>query len=231
MASWTGVLPARMLASPADIVATGWGLTITGVLPHHLLISLLRVLAGLAMGIGLGGALGLVAGLSRSGEALVDPPLQALRTLPFLGLVPLFILWFGIGEAPKLALVAMGALFPFYLNLVSGIRNADQGQIDAGLALGLDRWQLVRHVILPCAWTPALVGLRQSIGVAWLSLVVGEQVNAQSGIGFLIADARDFLRTDVIVVGLLVYALLGLASDALVRSLEHRVRRWREHAV
>ena len=206
-------------------------MTITGVLPYHLLISLARVLAGLAIGIGLAALLGLLAGLSRTGEAVVDPPLQALRTLPFVGLVPLFILWFGIGEAPKLALVAMGSLFPFYLNLVSGIRNADQGQIDAGLALGLNRWQLVRHVILPCAWTPALVGLRQSIGVAWLSLVVGEQVNAQSGIGFLIADARDFLRTDVIVVGLMVYALLGLASDAMVRGLERRVRRWREHAV
>jgi sulfonate transport system permease protein len=225
------VLPARLLASPADILAAAWGLTRSGVLPYNLLVSLGRVAAGLAIGVALGGVFGLIGGLSRTGEALVDPPLQALRTLPFLGLIPLFILWFGIGEAPKLALVAMGAFFPFYLNLVSGIRAADPGQIDAGLALGLNRRQLVRHVILPCASTPALVGLRQSIGVAWLSLVVGEQVNAQSGIGFLIADARDFLRTDVIVVGLLVYALLGLASDALVRWLERRVRRWRDHAV
>jgi len=223
----TGLLPPHLLAAPSTIFITAWDMTITGVLPYHLLISLARVLAGLAIGLMLGFGLALVAGLSRVGEDVVDPPLQALRTLPFLGLVPLFILWFGIGEAPKLALVAMGAVFPLYLNLFAGIRAVGAGLIDAGNALGLSRSQLIRLVILPAALPAALVGLRQSIGIAWLSLVVGEQVNAQSGIGFLIADARDFLRTDVIVVGLLVYAMLGLLSDALVRALERRVLRWR----
>ena len=223
----SGLLSPRLLAAPSTIFATAWSLTISGVLPHHLLVSLARVVAGATLGVALGVVLALVAGVSRLGEDMVDPPLQALRTVPFLGLVPLFILWFGIGEAPKLALVAMGALFPLYLNLFAGIRGVDAGLVDAGNALGLSRGQLIRLVILPAARPAALVGLRQSIGVAWLSLVVGEQVNAQSGIGFMIADARDFLRTDVIVVGLLVYALLGLASDAVVRALERRVLRWR----
>ena len=227
MASMSGLLPPRLLAAPSAIFATAWEMSISGVLPHHLLVSLARVLAGAVIGLSLGAALALVAGLSRAGEDAVDPPLQALRTLPFLGLVPLFILWFGIGEAPKLALVAMGALFPLYLNLFAGIRGVATGLVDAGNALGLSRGQLIRLVILPAALPAALVGLRQSMGMAWLSLVVGEQVNAQSGIGFLITDARDFLRTDVIVVGLLAYALLGLASDAVVRVLEGRVLRWR----
>ena len=224
-ASATGVLPTRLLASPLAILGTAADLTRSGVLIGHLLVSLARVLAGLSLGLLVGGALGLVSGLSRTGEDVVDPPLQALRTLPFLGLVPLLILWFGIGETPKIALVAMGALFPFYLNLSAGLRGVESGQIDAGRALGLARKALIRHVILPAAMPQALVGLRQSLGMAWLSLVVAEQVNAGAGIGFLIADARDFLRTDIIVVGLLVYALLGLTSDALVRVLERRARR------
>jgi len=141
--------------------------------------------------------------------------------------VPLLILWFGIGETPKIALVALGTTFPIYLNLFSGIRGVDPKLVEAGRVFGLDRRGLVRHIILPGALPSALVGLRYSLGVAWLSLVVAEQVNADAGIGYMISDARDFLRTDVIVVGLLVYALLGLAADGLVRALERRALAWR----
>ena len=147
----SGLLSPRLLAAPSTIFATAWSLTISGVLPHHLLVSLARVVAGATLGVALGVVLALVAGVSRLGEDMVDPPLQALRTVPFLGLVPLFILWFGIGEAPKLALVAMGALFPLYLNLFAGIRGVDAGLVDAGNALGLSRGQLIRLVILPAA--------------------------------------------------------------------------------
>jgi sulfonate transport system permease protein len=174
-----------------------------------------------------GVALALVAGLSRRGEDLVDAPLQMLRTLPFLALVPLFILWFGIGETPKIALVALGSTFPIYLTLFGAIRGVDPKLIEAGQVFGLDRRGVIRHVILPGTLPSVLVGLRYALGTAWLSLVVAEQINATAGIGYLINDARDFLRTDIIVVGLLVYALLGLSADALVRAIERRALAWR----
>jgi sulfonate transport system permease protein len=151
--------------------------------------------------------------------------------LPFLALVPLFILWFGIGETPKIALVALGAAFPIYLNLFSGIRGVEPKLAEMGRVFGLKRAGLIRHVILPAALPAALVGLRYSLGVAWLSLVVAEQVNARSGIGYMINDARDFLRTDVILVGLVLYALLGLTADMLVRALERRLLAWRPQLV
>ncbi len=225
--SMVGLIPARTLAAPSTILVTAWGLLATGELEHHLLVSLGRVIVGLGIGVSLGTMLAIVAGLSRRGEDLVDAPMQMLRTLPFLALVPLFILWFGIGETPKIALVAMGTTFPIYLNLFAGIRGVDPKLVEAGRVFGLDRRGLVRHVIFPGALPSALVGLRYSLGVAWLSLVVAEQVNADAGIGYMISDARDFLRTDVIVVGLLVYALLGLLADGLVRALERRALAWR----
>jgi len=222
-----GLIPARTLAAPTTILATAWHLTATGELGHHLLVSLARVSLGLAIGIATGTLLAVIAGLSRLGEEIIEAPVQMIRTLPFLGLVPLFILWFGIGEAPKVALVALGTTFPIYLNLFAGIRAVDVKLVEAATVFGLNRGQLVRHVILPGALPSALVGLRYALSVAWLSLVIAEQLNANAGIGYLINDARDFLRTDIIVVGLLVYALLGLTADALVRFLERRALAWR----
>jgi sulfonate transport system permease protein len=226
-ASSAGLISPRTLASPATVLVSGWELLLSGELPHHLLVSLARVVTGLAIGLTLGTGFALLAGLSRKGEDIVDAPLQMLRTLPFLALVPLFILWFGIGETPKIALVALGTTFPIYLTLFSGIRGVDPKLMEAGRMFGLDRRGLIRHIILPGALPSALVGLRYALGTAWLSLVIAEQINATSGIGFLINDARDFLRTDVIVVGLVVYALLGLGADALVRALERRALAWR----
>ncbi len=226
-ASMAGLLSPRTLASPAQILLTGWGLLASGELPWHLAVSLARVAAGLAIGLTVGAGLALAAGLSRLGEDIVDAPVQMLRTLPFLALVPLFILWFGIGETPKIALVALGTAFPIYLNLFAGIRGVEPRLAEMGRVFGLDRRGLIRHVVLPGALPSALVGLRYSLGVAWLSLVVAEQVNANAGIGYLINDARDFLRTDVILVGLVLYALLGLGADTLVRALERRALAWR----
>jgi sulfonate transport system permease protein len=226
-ASAAGLISPRVLAAPSDILAAAWTLLLSGALLHHLLVSLARVCAGLAIGVSIGTALALVSGLSRVGEDIVDAPMQMLRTLPFLGLVPLFILWFGIGETPKIALVALGSTFPIYLNAFAGIRGVDGKLVEAGQVFGLTRAGLIRHIILPGALPAGLVGLRYSLGVAWLSLVVAEQINADAGIGYLINDARDFLRTDIIVVGLLIYALLGLTADALVRALERRALRGR----
>ena len=230
-ASRAGLLSPRTIAAPSTILASAWDLTVTGELPANLLVSLARVAAGFALGTTAGIVLAILSGLSRRGEEILDAPLQMLRTLPFLALVPLFILWFGIGELPKIALVTLGAMFPVYLNLFAGIRGVDPKLIETAQVFGLSRLALIRRVILPGALPQLLVGLRYALGVSWLSLVVAEQINASAGIGHLINDARDFLRTDVIVVGLMVYALLGLGADALVRLLEQRTLRWRPSVV
>jgi sulfonate transport system permease protein len=185
------------------------------------------VLGGFAVGASIGLVLAVVAGLSRIGEDAVDPPMQMLRTLPHFGLIPLFIVWMGIGESPKIALIAMGVAFPLYLNTFAGIRSIDRKMTEAALTLGLTRRQRLRHVVIPGALPQALVGLRQSLGVAWLSLIVAETVSADSGLGYMINHAREFLQTDIIVVGLAVYSILGLATDSLVRLIERRALAWR----
>lgn len=225
--STTGWIPASKLAAPSAILGAFWTLTISGELLRHLSVSLTRVTVGLLAGVAIGVILALIVGLSRVGDDAVDPTMQMLRTLPYLGMTPLLILWFGIGELPKVALVAFAAVFPIYMTLLGGIRSVDPKFIEAARIFGLSRGETIRHVILPGALAPALVGLRYSLGAAWLSLVVSEQINADRGIGYLIMDARDFMRTDIIIVGLLIYAFLGLTTDGLVRIVERRALAWR----
>ena len=223
----SGLLSTRLVASPIQIAVTGWTLVRDGTLPFNLGVSLLRAGSGLGLAISVGVVLALLSGLSRIGEDIVDAPLQILRTLPALALVPLFILWFGIGETPKILLVALGATFPIYLNLHKGIRSIDPKLVEMASTLGLSRWQTIRDVYLPGALPDFLTGLRYAVGVSWLMLVVAEQVNAESGIGHMMMDAQDFLRTDIILVGLLVYGVLGLMSDQIVRLLESTLLAWR----
>ncbi|MEV0177098.1 ABC transporter permease [Streptomyces sp. NPDC050803] len=225
--SGTGLLASDVLASPGRIAEVAGDLVADGSLTSAMGTSLQRVAAGLLFGTLVGTGLALVSGLFRVGEDLVDAPVQMLRTVPFVGLIPLFIIWFGIGEAPKIAIITLGVTFPLYLNVYAGIRGVDAQLIEAGESLGLSRWGLVRHVVLPGALPGALTGLRYSLGIAWLALVFAEQVNADSGIGFLMVQARDFLRTDVIVVCLVVYAFLGLLADLAVRTLERLLLQWR----
>jgi sulfonate transport system permease protein len=225
--SSTGVLTPDILASPGTIARVGGNLVADGSLPNAMGVSLQRVAMGLLLGTLVGTGLALVSGLFRVGEDLVDASVQMLRTVPFVGLIPLFIIWFGIGEAPKIAIITLGVSFPLYLNVYAGIRGVDSQLIEAGESLGLSRWGLVRHVVLPGALPGAMTGLRYSLGIAWLALVFAEQINADAGIGFLMVQARDFLRTDVIVVCLIVYAFLGLLADFIVRSLERLLLQWR----
>lgn len=227
LSSSAGVLPADVLASPGTIARAGGELIGDGTLPHAMGVSLRRVAVGLLLGGAVGIALALVSGLSRLGEDLVDAPVQMLRTVPWVGLIPLFIIWLGIGEAPKVALIALGVAFHLYLNVYAGIRGVDAQLVEAGESLGLGRWGLVRHVVLPGALPGAMTGLRYSLATAWLALVFGESINADAGIGFLMNQAREFFRTDVIVVCLVVYAFLGLLADALVRTLERLLLQWR----
>lgn len=225
--SASGVLHPDVLASPGTIASTAAGLVSDGTLPSAMLVSVQRVLVGLVLGGIAGVALALASGLSRLGEDLVDATVQMLRSIPWVGVIPLFIIWLGIGEAPKIALIALGVAFHLYLNVYAGIRGVDAQLVEAGSSLGLGRWGLVRHVVLPGALPGAMTGLRYSLATAWLALVFGESVNADDGIGFLMNQAREFFRTDVIVVCLIVYALLGLLADFLVRTLERLLLQWR----
>ncbi|MFH9397169.1 ABC transporter permease [Streptomyces sp. NPDC017556] len=225
--SATGVLHPDVLASPGTIARAGADLVTDGTLPAAMGVSLQRVVVGLLLGGLVGTTLALVSGLSRLGEDLVDATVQMLRTVPWVGLIPLFIIWLGIGEAPKVALIALGVAFHLYLNVYAGIRGVDAQLIEAGESLGLGRWGLVRHVVLPGALPGAMTGLRYSLATAWLALVFGESINADAGIGFLMNQAREFFRTDVIVVCLVVYAFLGLTADVIVRILERLLLQWR----
>jgi sulfonate transport system permease protein len=227
LGSRTGVIPTHVLAAPTAVLQTIWQMVSSGELPFNMLVSLGRAMAGLAIGVGVGSSLAIAAGLSRAGENTVDPPVQMLRTLPSLALTPLFIVWFGIGETPKIALIALATTFPIYLNLYNGIRGVDPKLIEAARSFGLRGWSLIADVVLPGALPSFLLGLRYALAGSWLTLVVAEQINASAGLGYLINNARDFSRTDQIVVCLIVYALLGLGADAVVRTLERKALAWR----
>ncbi|MCO4317890.1 ABC transporter permease subunit [Phyllobacterium sp. 21LDTY02-6] len=227
LASTTGLLPEEVLAGPSVVIGSAAKLIETGELQQAIWVSLGRALTGLAIGGTVGILLAVLSGLFRLGEDLIDSTVQMLRTVPNVALIPLLIIWFGIGEAPKVALIALGTAFPLYLNVYAGIRNVDATLIEAGRTLDLSRLAMIRHIILPGALPSALVGLRYSLGIAWLALVFGEQINATAGIGYLMANAREFFQTDVIVVCLAVYAFLGLAVDFIVRTLERIFLSWR----
>lgn len=226
LASALGLLPQDKLPAPSLIAEAGWEVLTNGQLAEAISASALRVAIGLAIGIVAGVGLGVLVGLSRITDAVVDPNMQAIRALPLFGLIPLFILWFGIGEVPKVLLVALGALFPLYLNTSAAIRQIDGRLVETARVLGLSRLATLRELIIPGAMPQILVGLRQALAIAWLSLIVAEQIAATSGLGYLINNARDFLRTDIIFFGLIVYAALGLITDAIVRALEHHTTRY-----
>jgi len=236
IASATGVVSPEKVPSPVDVWRTAVRLITTdspayGTLQGALIASLERMASGFALGASIALLLAVVSGLSRLGETVVDPLMQMLRTIPLFGLVPVFIVWFGIGQEPKLLLIALGAAIPLYLNTFAGIRSVDPKLVEAGRVLGLNRLEVLRHVVLPGALPQILVGLRQSLGAAWLSLVVAEQLNTKAGLGFLINQATQFLQNDVIFVALIVYTILGLLTDWLVRIAERRALAWRRELV
>ncbi|HXW79426.1 MAG TPA: ABC transporter permease subunit [Acidimicrobiales bacterium] len=232
LASSTGLVSAQKVPSPATVWTTAVHLVTTdtaayGTLQGAMAASLERMAIGFSLGATAAVLVALVAGLSRLGEHALDPPMQMLRTLPLFGLVPVFIVWFGIGQLPKVLLIALAAAVPLYLNVYAGIRGVDARLGELAHVLGLRRLQFVRHVVLPGALPQTLVGLRQSLGAAWLALVVAEQLNVSNGLGFMISQATQFLQDNVIFVVLLVYTVLGLLTDALVRLLERRALSWR----
>jgi len=226
LSSSLGWLSARVLPAPWDVLVAFWTLAASGELWTHVKVSAGRALAGLAIGGGLGLLLGLLTGSVRFFETLLDSTIQMIRNVPALATIPLVILWFGIDEAAKLFLIAVAVFFPIYLNTYHGIRNVDPGLIEMGRTYGLSRWGLYTQVILPGALSSILVGLRFSLGLMWVILIVAETISAQSGIGYLTMNAREFLQTDVVLVGILLYAALGKLADVFARALERGWLRW-----
>jgi sulfonate transport system permease protein len=222
-----GLFTSFELASPVAVFDAARELASQGVLQSNLLISLQRVAIGLLLGVGTGVFLAVLCGLFWVGEDLIDPVIQAFRAVPILGLVPLVIIWFGVGEVPKIFLIALGCLFPVYLNTYAAIRNVDNKLVEAGRTFGLSRLGLVFRVILPGALPGFLVGLRFALVGSWIIDVVAEEINAQSGLGYLINQAQSTNRIDIMFCCLTIYAILGLVADAMVRLLERRLLVWR----
>ncbi|MGY4573249.1 sulfonate transport system permease protein [Bradyrhizobium sp. USDA 3256] len=221
-----GWLSPQVLPAPSKVVRTAFKLATSGSLLNDLGVSLLRATAGFAIGGSVGFALGILVGFSRIAEAAIDRSIQMIRAIPFLAALPLVIVWLGVGEAQKIFLVALGVAFPIYINTTLGIRQVDPKLLELGRVQGLGTLELIRRVILPGALPSILTGVRYALATAWLALVVAETIGAQSGIGFLAMDAREFLRTDVIVLTIAIYALIGVAADGIARALERRLLAW-----
>ncbi|KVE26032.1 ABC transporter permease [Burkholderia singularis] len=225
-AARSGALSNRVLPEPLAVVRAAWTLVESGDMWANVKVSTWRALAGFAMGGGVGLALGLATGLSKPAEIALDSTIQMIRNIPALATIPLVILWFGIDEKAKLFLVALGVFFPVYINTYHGIRSVDPGLVEMAKSYGVKGFALYRDVILPGALPSILVGVRFALGLMWVMLIVAETISAQSGIGYMTMNAREFLQTDVVLVGILLYAALGKFADVFAKWLERALLRW-----
>lgn len=227
-ASLSGAIKPYLLPPPSAVVTTLWEMTLNGVLLKHVQASVTRWVIGFILGGGLGLLLGSWVGLSRGAERALDTSVQMLRTVPFLAMAPLLIIWLGLDEAPKITLVGLAAFFPLYINTFAGIRNVDRKLIEVGRVYGLSGPEMLRRVIIPAAMPAVFTGVRYGLGVAWLALVVAELMGATRGLGFMLVEGREFVRIDVIVGGIILFSLVGKIVDTFVRLLEARFLRWRD---
>lgn len=227
LASGLGWIAPTTLPPPHEVLAAGRDLVADGDLQSNLLTSLGRVVKGLAIGCSAGLVLALLAGLSRVGENLIDSTMQIVKAVPNFALVPFFIVWMGIGEQPKVTLIALATSMPIYMNVYGAIRGVDAHLVEAARTLGLRRLEMIRHVVLPATVPGLLVGLRLALATAWLALIFAETVNAMSGLGYLMYTARTSTRVDIMTLILVVYAVIGLLSYGLVRLLERWLLAWR----
>jgi sulfonate transport system permease protein len=221
-----GWLSTRVLPAPSDVLVAAVRLAKTGELSRNICISTIRAAIGFLIGGIIGFVLGLLSGLFRVAEELLDTSVQMIRNIPHLALIPLVILWFGIGEEAKIFLVALGVFFPIYLNTYHGVRTVDPELIEMAKSYGLHRWSLFKRVIFPGALGSILVGVRYSLGIMWLTLIVAETITLDSGVGYMAMNAREFMRTDVVVLSILLYALLGKLADIATRALEKKWLKW-----
>ncbi|MBL3820848.1 ABC transporter permease [Bacillus cereus] len=224
-----GLVSKTVLPTPLDIFLAFQELIKTGELFGHVSISVFRAAAGFFIGGSLGIILGTIVGFSTRSEQYLDPSVQMLRTVPHLAVAPLFVLWFGFGETSKVLLIADGAFFPLYVNAFLGIRGVDSKLFDVARVLEFSKKKLITKLILPAALPNLLLGARLSLGVAWVSLVVAELMGSTEGIGYMIMDARQFSNTDIVFVGIIIFAFVGKFSDSLVRLLEVKFLRWRDN--
>ena len=227
-ASVSGWADPVLLPPPTTVFVTLWQATVDGTLIGHLWASGFRWVTGFLIGGALGVLLGSLTGLSRRAETLLDTTVQMLRTVPFMGLTPLLILWLGLNEAPKITLIALGSFFPLYLSTFAGIRNVDRKLIEVGKVFELNDAALLRRVIIPAALPEVLTGVRYALGVAWLALVIAELMGATSGLGFWLAQGREFVRVDIVLASLLVFSVAGKVVDIIVRHLERHLLSWRD---
>ncbi|AXI39346.1 MAG: aliphatic sulfonate ABC transporter permease SsuC [Bacillaceae bacterium] len=221
-----GILSTKILPVPSDVVMAGVELIRSGELFQHLLISFKRAIIGFLIGGSIGLFLGLINGLFPIADRIFDTTIQMVRNIPHLAMIPLVILWFGIGEEAKVFLVAAGVLFPIYVNTLHGIRSVDQGLIEMGRVYGLRSWLLFWQVVLPGALPSILVGVRYALGIMWLTLIVAETISADSGIGYMAMNAREFMQTDVVLLSILLYALFGKIADSMAKWLERKCLNW-----
>ncbi len=219
-------ISSTVIPAPSAVLAAGIRTAASGELFRHIGVSTARAAAGFALGGSIGFVFGLLNGVSKPAARLLDSSFQMVRNVPHLALIPLFILWFGIDERIKLYLVALGVFFPIYLNTFHGVRTVDTGLVEMGRAYGLSRAELFRQVIFPGALPSILVGVRFALGITWLTLVVAETIAASSGIGYMTMNAREFLQTDVVLLGILIYAVLGKLADSGTQLLERRCLAW-----
>ena len=225
-----GLVPANLLPPPSAILESLSWLLENG-LAGHVGASTLRVAAGFAAGALLALPLGALVALNRRAESLLDPSFQALRAIPSLAWVPLLLLWFGIDEAPKIILIAIGAFFPVYMGVVAGIRGVDRGLTEVGLLYRLSPLALARRVLLPAALPSVLTGLRNGLSLAWMFMVAAELIAASRGLGYLLTDGRESSRADIMLAAIVLLALLGKASDSAMQALERRLLAWRDSYV
>ncbi len=216
----------RTLPPPLSILTAAISLAKTGELERQVLTSFQRAALGFLIGGGLGFGLGLLNGLSRPAELVLDTSVQMLRNVPHLAIIPMVILWFGIGESAKLFLVALGVFFPLYLNTFHGVRMVENSLIEMGRIYHLGSWAMFWRIILPGAMPSILIGVRYGLGITWLTLIVAETISSSSGIGYMTMNAREFLQTDVVLLGVLIYALLGKLADMATRWLEQTLLAW-----
>ena len=226
--SATGFIDERTLPAPWPIAETGAALWSDGRLPDNILASLKLASISLVIGVLAGLVMALVAGLSRLGEALLDGPVQIKRAIPTLAIIPLAIMWFGIGDTMKITIIALAVLVPIYINTHAQLRGVDLRHVELAQTVGLSRLEFIRRVALPGAIPGFFTGLRLAVTTSWLALVVVEQINATKGIGYLMDQARTYGQLDIVVVGLVVYGVFGLLSDTVVRIIERRALTWRK---
>ncbi len=228
IAASAGLIDSSVLPSPWAVVQTTIESGKTGVLERNMAISLYRAVSGFIIGGVIGFILALCTGLSKTLNLLLDSSVQMLRNIPHLALIPLVIIWFGVGEASKISLVAIGVLFPIYINTYHGLNSVDSKLIEMGRSYQLSKFQLFRKILLPGALPTILVGVRYALGVMWTTLIVSETIAASSGIGYMSTNAQNFMDMPTILMCIVIYALLGKISDSMAKSLEDSLLQWQK---